>query len=255
MKIIQDFTVKNVEWLNDENYIIEFQTDNEIPELKPGNFAEIEISNSVEVFLRRPFSVFDFNKYEKSITFYVKVIGKGTRALGMMNKGERTSIIYPLGNSFGMIEEGPVLLVGGGSGVAPFLSLGREFMHKGIEVKFLIGGRSEKDILFYDTLNPFGEVYVTTEDGSMGIKGMVTDHPALKENITEFKKIYTCGPDPMMKAIAKLSQENNIECEASLENMMACGFGACLCCVTETKDGNKCVCTDGPVFNVKDLTW
>ena len=223
--------------------------------MKPGNFAKVEISNSADVFLRRPFSIFDFNKYEKSITFYVKVIGKGTRALGMMNKGERTSIIYPLGNSFKMIDEGPVLLVGGGSGMAPFQILGRELHSKGIEVNFLIGGRSEKDILFYDKLNQFGEVMVTTEDGTTGIKGMVTQHPALKENISRYKKIYTCGPDPMMKAISSLAQENNIECEASLENMMACGFGACLCCVTETKEGNKCVCTDGPVFNVKDLAW
>jgi dihydroorotate dehydrogenase electron transfer subunit len=255
MKIIQDFTVKNIEWLNDENYIIEFQTDNEIPDLLPGNFAEIEISNTADVFLRRPFSIFDYNRYDKSITFYVKVIGKGTRAMGMMNKGDRTSMIYPLGNSFGLADKGPVLLVGGGSGVAPFLLLGRELKQKGIDTQFLIGGKSEKDILFYDQLGQYGEVHVTTEDGSAGIKGMVTDHPALKEEINDFTKIYTCGPDPMMKAIAKLATENNIECEASLENMMACGFGACLCCIVETHEGNKCVCTEGPVFNVKDLTW
>ncbi len=255
MKIIQDFTVKNIEWLNEENYIIEFQSDKEIPELKPGNFAEVEISNSKDVFLRRPFSIFDFNKYEKSITFFIKVIGKGTKALGLMNKGERTSIIYPLGNSFGLVNEGQVLLVGGGSGVAPFLSLGRELKDKGAKVVYLIGGKSEKDILFYDILSQFGEVLVTTEDGTMGIKGMVTDHPVLKEDIAEFKKIYTCGPDPMMKAISALAMKKNIECEASLENMMACGIGACLCCVTETHEGNKCVCTEGPVFNVKDLAW
>jgi dihydroorotate dehydrogenase electron transfer subunit len=124
----------------------------------------------------------------------------------------------------------------------------------GAEINYLLGGRTSADIHLIEDFKKYGSVYFTTEDGSIGEKGRVTDHSIFYQ-ISEFSKIYTCGPDPMMKAIGKIAQKNQIPCEVSLENMMACGFGACLCCVTETKEGNKCVCTEGPVFNVDDLKW
>lgn len=108
-------------------------------------------------------------------------------------------------------------------------------------------------MLEFDLFKGVGTVYVTTEDGSAGEKGFVTNHPILQRE--KFDLIQTCGPKPMMKAVAAYAKTNNIECEASLENMMACGLGACLCCVEKTKEGNVCVCKEGPVFNIKKLLW
>ncbi|MDD4419004.1 MAG: dihydroorotate dehydrogenase electron transfer subunit, partial [Bacteroides graminisolvens] len=99
----------------------------------------------------------------------------------------------------------------------------------------------------------YGNVFTTTEDGSMGEKGYVTQHSLLSTQT--FNKIYTCGPKPMMMAVAKYAKTNNIECEVSLENTMACGFGVCLCCVENTTEGHICVCKEGPVFNIKKLLW
>ena len=98
-------------------------------------------------------------------------------------------------------------------------------------------------------------ILVTTEDGSRGEKGLVTDHSIFQDSGFPYDFIYACGPDGMMKAVAKIAGNKGVECEASLENSMACGFGACLCCVVNTTEGNKCVCTEGPIFNVKDLKW
>jgi len=122
-------------------------------------------------------------------------------------------------------------------------------------VHILIGARTIYDHIDIEEYKPFGQFYFTTEDGSLGEKGYVTNHTIFKEKLNTFNRIYTCGPDLMMKSIGKIALANNIFCEVSLENMMACGFGVCLCCVEDTKAGHKSVCTDGPVFNVKDLKW
>jgi len=255
MKRIEDFIVNKLTWLNDDNYLIEIRSSQPLPEILPGNFAEIRVDHSNEVFLRRPFSIYDVDHNDGTITFYIKAIGKGTRILGNLKKGESINVIYPLGNSFNLVNQKQVLIIGGGSGLAPFLLLGKKLKELGTKMTFLIGGRSDKDILLTDQLADYGDVLVTTEDGSKGETGMVTDHSIIAGRLNDFDKIYTCGPDAMMKAIAKLARDNKIDCEASLENMMACGFGACLCCVVDTTQGNLCVCTEGPVFNILDLAW
>ena len=179
---------------------------------------------------------------------------KAQKNLENYDGGDKVNVIYPLGNSFSVNGTKKALLVGGGSGIAPFILLGRELKQKGIDITFLIGARTKEDVLLTDEFKKLGEVLVTTEDGTMGQTGLVTHHSVFTDEF-RFDKIYTCGPDPMMKAIAKIADEKGVDCEASLENMMACGFGACLCCVVETNGGNKCVCTEGPVFNTKDLAW
>lgn len=254
MKRIQDCTVHNIKNLNKDTYILELKCP-EIPEnILAGNFAEIRVDNTPDVFLRRPLSIYDVDYEQQLISFFIKIIGKGTALLQQLGKGEKVNIIYPLGNSYGSNQSGKVLVIGGGSGIAPLLLLGKELKKSNAEITYLLGGRTAGDIHLVEDFKKYGEVNFTTEDGSLGEPGRVTDHP-LFNNINEFSKIYTCGPDPMMKAIGKIAQKNNIPCEVSLENMMACGFGACLCCVTETYEGNKCVCTEGPVFNVNDLKW
>jgi dihydroorotate dehydrogenase electron transfer subunit len=255
MKRTEDFIVLNHKWLNYKTFIIELEAFSKLPDIQPGNFAEIAISNSPKVFLRRPFSFYDVNPATNTISFFVKVIGEGTRLLGEAKKGDVLNVIYPLGNGFFVPQSGHVLVVGGGSGIAPFILYGRELRKNGIKVTFLFGARNADEIVLADQFKAFGDVLVTTEDGSLGEKGLVTQHSIFRNEKLPYDFIATCGPDPMMKAVARIATERGIPCEASLENTMACGFGACLCCVTPTNKGNLCVCTDGPVFNVNELKW
>ena len=255
MKRIEDLTVKDLRWLNSNSYVLELSGSEAIQDIRPGNFAEIRVDNHPYVFLRRPFSYLDYNKDEKTVSFFVKAIGKGTRKLGTLKKGETVNIIHPLGNSFSIPENKKVLITGGGSGIAPFIMLGRKLKEKGNEIHILTGGRTAEDILFTDEFREYGEVYCTTEDGSHGEKGLLTQHSIFSGNAFDYDLIYTCGPDGMMKAVASIAKERSIDCEASLENLMACGFGVCLCCIQETTEGNKCVCTEGPVFNINELKW
>jgi dihydroorotate dehydrogenase electron transfer subunit len=255
MKRVEDFTVLGQQWINYQNFVLHIEAPGEIPDIVAGNFAEIEIPNSSKVFLRRPFSIFDANKSKRSLSFYVKIVGEGTRLLGEARKGSVLNLIYPLGNRFTVPQMKHALIVAGGSGLAPFVLLGRELRQKGIRVYYLLGGRDSDSIVLTERLKEFGEVHITTEDGSIGEKGIVTQHSILNSGELPFDMIYTCGPDPMMKAIAHIARAKEIPCEASLENTMGCGFGACLCCTVATVEGNKNVCTAGPVFNTNYLKW
>lgn len=255
-KIVADHTVIRTEHPAEGHCVIHVKSTYPLPDLLPGNFAEIQLYNSPETFLRRPFSFFDADPVEQTLSFYIKVIGKGTKKLSEHKNGDLINLIYPLGNTFTLPPAGSkALMVGGGSGIAPFLMLGRLLKEKGVNASFLFGARTNRDIVLTERFRPYGEMYITTEDGGSGHKGMVTDHPVIRDGISGFDMIYTCGPDPMMKAVASLAAREGIPCEASLENTMACGFGVCLSCITETTEGNKCVCTSGPVFNTKQLKW
>ena len=143
--------------------------------------------------------------------------------------------------------------VGGGVGVAPLLYLGHKIHEMGGVPTFLLGARSAHDLLEIDRFRAVGRVFLTTEDGSEGERGFVTNHSILAKE--QFTRIATCGPKPMMVAVARMADKLGIACEASLENMMACGVGACLCCVEKTTEGNLCVCKEGPVFDTKRLLW
>jgi dihydroorotate dehydrogenase electron transfer subunit len=255
-RIIENHTLVRIEPLSEGNFIISLQSPVEIPVIRPGNFAEIHIPDAPNVFLRRPFSILDVDYENRLISFYVKVIGNGTRRLGELNIGKQVNLIYPLGNSFSLPEKGKkVLIVAGGSGIAPFILLGKELRKNGNEITFLLGARTAKDVQLTEVFSEYGNVCITTEDGSAGEKGLVTQHSLFRNDPFPYHKVYTCGPDPMMKAVAALAMQKGASCEVSLENMMACGFGICLCCVTPTKEGNKRVCWEGPVFNSTYLTW
>ena len=255
MKRIEDLSVKNIRWLNSNSFVLELSGSEAIRDILPGNFAEIRIDQQPGVFLRRPFSYLDVDERSNSISFFIKVAGKGSQKLGTLAEGEQLNVMHPLGNSFSIPEGRKVLITGGGSGIAPFIMLGRELKARANEVIILTGGKTSEDILFTEEFEKFGKVYCTTEDGSLGEKGLLSDHSIFSKDIHNFDQIYSCGPEGMMKAVAGIARENNIPCEASLEHLMACGFGVCLCCIQETTEGNKCVCTDGPVFNTNDLKW
>lgn len=226
----------------------------ELPYAEAGQFVEVRVDNSPTTFLRRPISI-NFVSFEtRELWLLIQKIGDGTKTLAKMAKNDILNIIYPLGNSFSIPEskDSRVLLIGGGVGVAPMLYLGKVLSDRGITPDFLLGFRSQSDIVLLDEFKKYGNVHITTEDGSFGEKGYVTNHSILENSID---MIYTCGPKPMMMAVARMAKNNHIDCEVSLENTMACGFGVCLCCVENTVDGHVCVCKDGPVFNINKLQW
>jgi dihydroorotate dehydrogenase electron transfer subunit len=261
-KHILDLTVISAEMVH-ERYVLLRLTDpsQPLPPMLPGQFVEVRIDGSSTTFLRRPISICFVDSEQNELWLLVACVGDGTRWLATLSAGDRLNFVLPLGNGFSIKkpcknEQGrdlKPLLVGGGVGVAPLLYLGAMLRQGGTEPTFLLGARTGHDLLLIDEFSSYGPVFVTTEDGSEGERGFVTNHSVL--NNERFNMIYTCGPTPMMKAVARYAREHYIDCEASLENMMACGLGACLCCVEKTRRGNLCVCKDGPVFNIEELLW
>ncbi|MEL7599859.1 MAG: dihydroorotate dehydrogenase electron transfer subunit [Proteiniphilum sp.] len=253
---VSDFTIRSNTRLNDRNYLLKVTpAGNEpLPEMYPGQFVQIRVDNSTQVFLRRPISINYVDHQQNEIWLLIQRVGEGTAKISDLSAGETMNLLFPLGSSFSLPDQkGNFLLIGGGVGTAPLLFLGKKMREKGLKPEFLLGGRSEKDILQRDDFEHLGTLYCTTEDGSLGEKGFVTQHTILQKKRYDF--IFTCGPKPMMVAVARYAKQNGISCEASLENLMACGFGACLCCIEKTIRGNVCACTEGPVFNINELTW
>ena len=205
--------------------------------------------------MRRPISINYVDRNKNELWLLIATVGDGTCQLAKLQAGDTLNCLLPLGNGFTLPSSanGRILLVGGGVGVAPLLYMGAEMCKQNSEPTFLLGARTSTDLLMLDEFRKYGRVFVTTEDGSEGEKGFVTNHSLLQQE--RFDRISTCGPTPMMKAVARYARQANIECEVSLENLMACGLGACLCCVEKTLDGNLCVCKDGPVFNIRKLLW
>ncbi len=266
-KYMLDLTVVGVRQISRKHALIRLTDEQELPEMIPGQFVEVRIDDSPSTFLRRPISINFIDREHNELWLLVAMIGDGTRRLGQLQTGDKLNCLLPLGNAFTMPENnGPLLLVGGGVGVAPLLYMGAEMLKQGLRPTFLLGARTKEDLLEVDLFNRYGRVCVTTEDGSAGEQGFVTAHSILQQE--HFQRIYTCGPKPMMMAVARYARNAGIVCEASLENMMACGLGACLCCVEKVKvdDGspdfasssqmsNVCVCKDGPVFDTRCLLW
>ena len=255
-KYVLDLRVTSVEQLS-ERYLLLTATNpaGPLPEMHPGQFAQLRIDESKETFLRRPISLHCVDYQRNEVGFLIQKVGKGTASLWEKRPGSTLNAILPLGKGFTMPKslEQKGLLVGGGVGIAPLLFMGTEMQKMGTKPTFLLGARSKSDLLRLDAYRACGDVYVTTEDGSEGEKGFVTQHSILQRE--KFENIAVCGPKPMMLAMASYAKQAGIPCEVSLENMMACGLGACLCCVEDTKDGNVCVCKEGPVFNVEKLKW
>lgn len=251
MKKIIDFIIKENRHLNVDTFLLVLYSP-ELPEIKAGQFVNVKIEGSPSTFLRRPISIHDVDPENSLLYLLVKIAGKGTAKLSGLKTGEKINIVVPLGNYFTQPKQGRCLLIGGGVGIAPLLYLSKNLKAKGLISEVLIGSRTDKDIVLKEEFEKYATVHYSTEDGSFGEKGYPTQHSVLKEH---FDYIFCCGPTPMMKAVAQYAAANHIPCEVSLENMMACGIGACLCCVNDTKAGHKCVCTDGPVFNINNLKW
>lgn len=254
-KYCLDLRVGAVERLGEKYILLRLTASEPLPKMLPGQFVEVRVDGSSSTFLRRPISIHFVDYALNELWLLVAVVGDGTRRLSALQPGDLLNCVLPLGNAFSMPRSASerFLLVGGGVGVAPLLFLGKAIHDQGGEPTFLLGARSSGDLLELDEFAKYGRVFVTTEDGSQGERGFVTNHSILSRE--RFDMICTCGPKPMMVAVARYARKADVECEVSLENKMACGLGACLCCVEKTAEGNVCVCTEGPVLNVRRLLW
>ena len=254
-KYVLDLNVVSVDSLSDKHVLIKLTDSKPLPEILPGQFVEVKVDHSPSTMLRRPISVNFVDRDNNQLWLLVAMVGDGTRQLGKLQTGDKLNCVLPLGNGFTMpTKQGQkFLLVGGGVGVAPLLYFGKLVKDFGAEPTFLLGARTAKDLLEFEEFSKIGRVCVTTEDGSMGERGFVTNHSILQTE--DFDMISVCGPKPMMLNVARYAHKVGVECEVSLENKMACGVGACLCCVEKTIKGNQCVCKDGPVINIKNLLW
>ncbi len=250
-----DLELVSVERLGDRYVLMRLTSGEPLPDMLPGQFAELLVEGSPSTFLRRPISICYVDRALNEVWFLIAMVGNGTRQLGSLRRGGFLNCIVPLGNGFSMPKSASerVLLIGGGVGVAPLLFLGDSLRRSGVVPTFLLGARTASDLVLLDRFEAVGRVLLTTEDGSAGEQGYVTQHSVLQAEA--FDRICTCGPKPMMLAVARYAKARGIECEVSLENKMACGLGACLCCVENTVAGHVCVCKEGPVLNINQLLW
>ena len=254
-KYILDLTVREAQRLGSQFVLLRLTSENPLPEMLPGQFVEVRVDATPSVLLRRPISIHYFDEESNELGLLVQLVGDGTRWMATLKAGDLLNVVLPLGNGFTLPADKAVrpLLVGGGVGVAPLLYLGMQLREMGITPTFLLGSRTENGLMQLAEFEKYGPVYVTTENGAVGEQGYVTQHSVLTRE--QFDQVYTCGPKPMMVAVARWAKGAGVACEVSLENKMACGVGACLCCVEDTKEGNVCVCKEGPVFSIDKLSW
>lgn len=229
----------------------------------PGQFVMIGIKGAYDPLLRRPFSI-AFSHEKGTFSIIYRVVGKGTRILSEIGKGKSVSVLGPLGRGFKFQEEiGYVLLVSGGLGIAPLLSLSQELNKRARPFLFLSGYRTGEEIISVQDVVPFKiSPKISTEDGTSGIKGLVTDllDLTLKELITtnKYLMIYSCGPVVMLKKVHEIGMSNGVPCQVSIESHMACGIGACQGCVMPSISDKRPylrVCKDGPVFSSSEIDW
>ena len=210
----------------------------------PGQFINIKLDG---LFLRRPISVCDCDG--DTVTIIYKVVGKGTEQMSKMIWGP-LDVLTGLGNGFNKFFSGDKpLLIGGGVGVPPLYMLAKELIADGKKVSVVLGFNKKEEVFYEEEFRALGaDVYVTTVDGSYGIKGFVTD--AIKD--LDYTYFYTCGPEPMLKAVSKATKT---EGQLSFEERMGCGFGACMGCSCKTLTGNKRICKEGPIMKKEEILW
>lgn len=237
------FEIKNNKPLNAQ--IMEMTLAGEVEGVKAGQFINIKIDG---FYLRRPISVCEIVSGGLKIIY--KIVGKGTEVLSRMKTGEKLDVLIGLGNGYDLSLSGDKpLLIGGGVGVPPMYELCKQLIAKGKAVTVILGFNAKSEVFYEKEFESLGaKVIVTTVDGSYGIKGFVTD--AMKD--IDYSYFYTCGPEPMLKAVHKQSTTGG---EMSFEERMGCGFGACMGCSCKTLTGNKRICKEGPVLKKGEILW
>lgn len=251
---------ENVEIISQEKiatgiYSMWLRSHNMAKEAKAGQFLSIYCKDGARI-LPRPISICEVDKENDALRIVYRVVGGGTNEFSAFKEGDVTQVVGPLGNGF-MLKEQTALLIAGGIGIPPMVETAKRLKAMGVKV-YIVAGYRNSEIFLEEELKKYGELYVATEDGSVGTKGNVID--CIKENNIKADVIYSCGPTPMLRAIKAYAMENNIVCEISLEEKMACGIGACLACVCKSKEvdnhshvHNKRICADGPVFYAEEV--
>lgn len=246
MKSREFATVIDQEKIASDVYSLWLQTEQIAKEAKPGQFLSV-YSKDDSRMLPRPISICEIDRELGRLRIVYRVVGQGTEEFSHLTAGEKVEILGPLGNGF-PLKAKKAFLMGGGIGIPPMVQLAKEL---DCEVQIIAGYRDE--LFLTDELGENGTLYIATEDGSAGTKGNVMD--AIRENNLSADIIYACGPKPMLRAVKAYAEENHIECYISMEERMACGIGACLACVCQSKEvdahthvRNKRICKDGPVF-------
>lgn len=247
-------------------YTLELEGPADWSAIRAGQFVMIAThpgaEPALEPYLRRAFSVHDVSRTDRStrIELLAKIVGPGTRALAARRPGERLAVLGPLGRPFSLPERDPVALVAGGVGSAPLFLLARELVARDATFDFFYGGRTSADLARSDEFaalaRPRGELVVTTEDGSRGRRGRITE--PLDERLAEgrYRAIYACGPTGLLTRLAELATQHGVPGEAALETAMGCGFGACLGCAVPLVSGRfGLCCKDGPVFAFDAVRW
>lgn len=210
-----------------------------------GQFVNLKLDG---LYLRRPISVCDCT--DGLLTIVYKVVGKGTKQMSLMGEGQTLDVLTGLGNGYDTAVSGEkVLLLGGGVGVPPLYKLAKELISEGKTVSVILGFNTQSEVFYENEFKELGAtVFVTTADGSYGIKGFVTD--AMGQ--IDYTYFYTCGPEPMLKAVYKATKTSG---QFSFEERMGCGFGACMGCSCKTITGYKRICKDGPVLRKEEILW
>ena len=228
---------------------------------KPGNFIEIRVTEGIDPFLRRPISIYNLDKENGILEFIFQVKGKGTEILSKKEEGTDIDIIGPLGHgTFKFEKYKNIAVIGGGIGIFPLYELSKEAKQNDIKVNCYLGFRNKNFVMLEKEFEEVTDnLTITTDDGTYKEKGFAIDYLIKDMESEKYECIYACGPLPMLKAIQKYANENNIDCQISLEEKMACGLGVCLGCAVKTAKSPKDapeywhVCKGGPVFQAKDV--
>lgn len=253
MKLI-DTALHAITVIADKTVKLDVLVDKETLEtIRPGQFVYVQIGNTSEHMLRRPISIADVDSEKGLLTLVYKELGEGTRKLSQLRKNDQLNMLIPCGNGYRIdqIQLTHALLIGGGIGVPPLYYLARKLVAKGVQVTTVIGFQSREDVFFEEEFKELGTCYVTTNDGSYGYQGYVTD--SIIKNKPAFDYYFACGPNPMLKAVESTLKDK--KGFLSLEERMGCGIGACYACVVPTKDkqSSKKTCQDGPVFQTGEV--
>lgn len=257
---VEKCLVTNHEQRSPDMYQLEFYSPDIAGLCQPGQFVHIRINSEQDPLLRRPLSIYDVDKESGKITLLYKVVGQGTEILTRIRCDEYLDVMGPLGQGFNTAPPGShMVLIGGGVGIAPLVYLARVLKESNYQVTVLNGTDQGINLAAAERLTGMGVRYLpATDDGSAGFKGLVTDLLKEKMDPEQIDYIYLCGPEAMMAAAAEYAAKNNIPGQASLEEHMACGVGACLGCARRLRSSDENyvkICKDGPVFAIDQIEW
>ena len=256
MSVVEQVEIVTKEQLKEDIFKFAIKSEKMAKEALPGQFLEIRVNDDIEPFLRRPISIYKIEKDKNELEFIFQVKGKGTEILSKKQVGDKIDVMGPLGKgSFKFENYKNIMIIGGGIGVFPLYELAKE-AKQNANVTTYLGFRSKDFVVLEDEFsNVSNKLVITTDDGSYKEHGFAIDFLKQDAKNEEVDCIFACGPLPMIKAVRDFAIENNIECQISLEERMACGIGICLGCAVKDKnsEGYKQVCKDGPVFSVTEV--